>query len=58
MDLERGLCKGCHRTLEEIERWGAMCDAERDAVLALLGKRKEQEARGSDVAKIPVPPLS
>ena len=57
MDLERGLCKGCHRTLEEIERWGAMSDPEREAVLALLGKRKAQEARGSDVAEIPVPPL-
>ena len=58
MDLERGLCKGCHRTLEEIERWGAMSDAQRGQVLALLEKRKENPARESDVAKISVPPLS
>jgi predicted Fe-S protein YdhL (DUF1289 family) len=24
-----GLCKGCHRTLDEIARWSAMSDAER-----------------------------
>ena len=58
MDPERGLCKGCQRTLDEIARWGAMSEAERDAVLALLEKRKEDEARGSDVAKVSVPPLS
>ena len=58
MDLERGLCKGCRRTLDEIARGGAMSEGERDAVLALRAKRKEDEARGSDVAKISVPPLS
>ena len=58
MDLERGVCKGCQRTLDEFARWGVMSEAERDAVLALLEKRKEDEARGSDVAKVSVPPLS
>ncbi len=57
MDLERGLCKGCYRTLDEIARWGSMSDAERDEVFALLGKRKDDEARASDAAKISVPPL-
>ena len=52
MDLETSLCKGCYRTLDEIGRWGSMSDAERDAVMLILGKRKE-----SDVAKVSVPPL-
>ena len=52
MDLEKGLCKGCFRTMDEIGRWGSMSDAERDAVMLILGKRKE-----SDVAKVSVPPL-
>jgi predicted Fe-S protein YdhL (DUF1289 family) len=52
MDLQTSLCKGCYRTLDEIGRWGAMSDAERDEVLRDLEKRK-----ASDVAKISVPPL-
>ena len=53
MDLDHHLCKGCYRTLEEIGRWGAMTDAERDAVIARLPER-----RRLDVAKVSVPPLS
>ena len=52
MDLDRGLCKGCLRTLDEIGRWGGMTDAERDQVMAELDKRR------SDVAEVPVPPLA
>jgi predicted Fe-S protein YdhL (DUF1289 family) len=52
MDLQTGLCRGCYRTLEEIGRWRAMSDAERDEVLRHLEKRK-----ASDVAKVSVPPL-
>lgn len=58
MDLQTGLCKGCYRTLEEIGRWGSMSDAERDSVLEKLPLRKREAERGSDVAEIPVPPLS
>ena len=39
MDPERGLCLGCGRTLDEIARWAAMSDQERDAVLAELPSR-------------------
>ena len=39
MDPERGLCLGCARTLDEIARWGAMTDEEREAVLEDLKKR-------------------
>jgi len=52
MDAQSGYCRGCGRTLDEIARWGGMSDAERQAVLAAL------PARGSDVAKVPVPPLA
>ena len=52
IDEQTGLCRGCYRTLEEIGRWGSMSDAEREAILPLLDKRKE-----SDVAKVSVPPL-
>lgn len=52
MDPQSGHCRGCHRTLEEIARWGEMSDAERESVLALLVTRR------SDVAKVPVPPLA
>jgi predicted Fe-S protein YdhL (DUF1289 family) len=42
MDPQSGLCRGCLRTLDEIARWGAMSDAEREAVmLELPGRRPE-----------------
>ena len=52
MDLDRGHCKGCYRTLDEIGRWSRMSDAERDQVMAALEKRR------LEVAETPVPPLS
>lgn len=39
LNAERGICIGCFRTLDEIARWSAMSDAEREAVLAALPKR-------------------
>jgi uncharacterized protein len=52
MDAEIRYCRGCRRTLDEIARWGAMSDTEREAVLAALA------ARASDVAEGSVPPLA
>ena len=52
MDAQNGYCRGCQRTLDEIARWGAMNDAEREAVLAAL------PARASDIAERPLPPLA
>jgi predicted Fe-S protein YdhL (DUF1289 family) len=43
-------CAGCHRTLDEIARWGEMEDTERAQVLAAL------PARRSELAEISVPP--
>ena len=52
MDPRRGLCLGCRRTLDEIARWGAMSDQERERILAELPKRP------LDVLEVPVPPLA
>ena len=39
MDPVRGVCIGCCRTLDEIARWGAMTDFERERVLSGLPDR-------------------
>jgi predicted Fe-S protein YdhL (DUF1289 family) len=39
MDPRRDLCLGCRRTLDEIARWAAMSDAEREGILKELGNR-------------------
>jgi predicted Fe-S protein YdhL (DUF1289 family) len=52
IDPELGRCLGCARTLDEIGRWSAMSDEEREGVL------RELPARRLDVAKIAVPPLA
>lgn len=41
MDAASGLCVGCGRTLDEIARWGAMNEAERRAIMALLPARRK-----------------
>lgn len=38
-DCESGLCRGCGRTLEEIEAWFSMTDAQRRAVMEELPPR-------------------
>jgi predicted Fe-S protein YdhL (DUF1289 family) len=40
MDPQRGVCLGCARTLDEIARWSAMNDIEREEVLLALPARK------------------
>ena len=52
MDPQRGLCLGCKRTLDEIGRWAAMSDAERDGVMV------ELPTRSLDVLEVSVPPLA
>lgn len=39
MDDENRFCIGCWRSLEEIQRWSTMTDAERTAVMAQLAFR-------------------
>ena len=47
IDPSRGLCSGCGRTLDEIARWGAMSDAERARIMALLPERMKRCAAPS-----------
>ena len=54
MDPQRGVCLGCCRTLDEIGAWGSMSDAEREAVMAELARRRQ----ALDVPEVTVPPLA
>jgi uncharacterized protein len=40
VDGESGLCLGCHRTLAEVARWGALSEPERRTVMAELAGRR------------------
>jgi hypothetical protein len=40
VDGESGLCVGCHRTLAEIARWGALPSDERQRIMAALPARR------------------
>jgi predicted Fe-S protein YdhL (DUF1289 family) len=44
LDEASGLCRGCHRTLEEIAHWSTLSDAERAAVIAALPARVRRAA--------------
>jgi uncharacterized protein len=35
-----GLCQGCYRTAEEIEKWWDMSNEEKQAVLAKIAERE------------------
>jgi uncharacterized protein len=37
--MERGLCAGCGRTLDEIAQWSTLDDEQKRAVWALLPER-------------------
>ncbi len=54
MNPETGLCRGCYRTLDEISRWGAMSDAERERVMAELPERRPSP----DITEAPPSPIS
>ena len=41
VDPPSGLCRGCGRSLAEIERWTAYSDAERTRIMAELPQRLE-----------------
>jgi uncharacterized protein len=44
-----GFCIGCHRSIEEIARWGSMSTEERQRVLEAVEQRRRAQA-GRDVA--------
>lgn len=51
IELETGICRGCRRTLAEIAAWGAMPEAERQRIMAILPARVVTSAdRAGDAA--------
>ncbi|RME16700.1 MAG: DUF1289 domain-containing protein [Alphaproteobacteria bacterium] len=52
--VETGLCTGCLRRRDEIARWGAMSDAEREAILADLPGRRAafRQRRGGRAGRL------
>lgn len=43
MDAASGLCIGCRRTLDEISGWSRASEAERQAILAAVVRRRETQ---------------
>jgi predicted Fe-S protein YdhL (DUF1289 family) len=44
IDPDQARCVGCARTLEEIQLWRALSDAERVAVLEAIERRRADES--------------
>ena len=38
--MEAGVCAGCHRTLDEIARWGNASDSDKRRILAAIAQRQ------------------
>jgi len=47
MNTETGLCKGCYRTLDEIENWPKLDGDAKRAVIQNAAARKPSRASGS-----------
>lgn len=45
IDPKSGFCLGCYRTLPEIVQWGKLTEAQRQALLPQLEKRREEDLR-------------
>ena len=45
MDDNTGLCLGCYRSLEEIQNWWDMSDAQRADVMAQLEQRMQDSVQ-------------
>ena len=43
LDEERGLCRGCLRTLDEIGDWGRYSAAERARIMTRLASRRDEQ---------------
>lgn len=46
IDDTAGYCRGCGRSLAEIAVWSALCEPERQAVMATLQQRLENAGPG------------
>ena len=43
MDAASGLCRGCHRTLDEIAAWSRLDDTARSAILTAVQQRRQNQ---------------
>jgi uncharacterized protein len=50
LDAAAGICRGCGRTLAEIERWTRMSDAERAKIMAELPSRLDAQGARTHAA--------
>ena len=41
LDEESGLCEGCYRNLEEIEKWSEYTDEQKEQLMVAIDIRKE-----------------
>jgi uncharacterized protein len=48
IDASTGLCAGCSRTLDEIARWTAMTDSERQRIMRELPSRQAQARKAAE----------
>ena len=50
LDIEKGLCKGCGRSREEIARWTRYSDVQRQYIMTELAERMEglEAPKGND----------
>jgi uncharacterized protein len=48
IDAGTGLCTGCSRSLDEIARWAAMTDAERQRIMYELPLRRVRAQRAAE----------
>jgi len=46
---ERGLCRGCHRTLDEIAAWPRLSRDQRGELLVLLARRAAANVPGASL---------
>ena len=42
LDESGNICLGCHRTGEEIERWGELSNEEKKNIVSLIEKRRDE----------------
>lgn len=50
LDLERGLCKGCGRSREEIARWTRYSDVQRQFIMTELTDRLKDMGIANDAS--------
>jgi predicted Fe-S protein YdhL (DUF1289 family) len=49
IDANTGLCAGCGRSLDEIARWAAMTNGERQRIMRELPLRRAQAQKAAEI---------